>query len=725
VGSHTTRDCQLIPLMEFVSSSLVPETLCDSLNATQKSALIAAQQITDPMERWSVISKTVLTPSLPWDMHRVLYENNYKGCVVAPAWIPNVSESAQTNIGRMMSAKGFDRYEDFYSWSINSPEEFWDTCIKEIQVVFDVPYRSVFEDHPDHGVKSVEYIPGSRLNIAASCFSRRGMDEPALVYASETDATIHTMTFGDLEALTNRVANSLVSPVGQGGLGLSHGNAVGICMAMSPEAVAIYLGIVKAGLAVVSIADSFSAREIEMRMRLAGAKAIFTQDVVYRRDKVLPIFERVSQANELTAASGAPPPYSIILPGNDANIHSSVTAIMKAGLDHSWQDFLGSSSTSFDFVMCGPHDICNILFSSGTTGEPKAIPWTHATPIKCAVDGFLHQDIRVGDVVAWPTNLGWMMGPWLLFQMINGATIALFGGVTSTHPFCKFVERANVSMLGVVPSLVKAWEAADATAGCDWSCVKKFSSSGEASDPMSMLWLMSRANYQPIIEYCGGTEVAGSYMSSTMVQPNAPSMFSTPVLGSNFMVMDDQGNETHQGEIALLPPAVGLSTRLLNRDHHDCYYADMPTRADGRVLRRHGDELQVVVWGQEPNLHRYFRALGRCDDTMNIGGIKVSSVEIERVCNEVEGVSESAAIGVSPPAGGPSSLILFVIVKEGSEETAASLKPKLQAAIKTQLNPLFHIGAVLLKDKLPRTASNKVMRRILRDEYVVDTFGSK
>lgn len=147
----------------------------------------------------------------------------------------------------------------------------------------------------------------------------------------------------------------------------------------------------------------------------------------------------------------------------------------------------------------------------------------------------------MGDVVAWPTNLGWMMGPWLLFQLINGCTLALFGGVTSTAAFCQFVEVAQVSMLGVVPSLVKAWQAGNCTQGSNWSCVRKFSSSGEASDPRAMLWLSSRAHYKPIIEYCGGTEVAGSYLSSTMVQPNAPSLFSTPVLGSNFLIMNDEG----------------------------------------------------------------------------------------------------------------------------------------------------------------------------------------
>ena len=109
---------------------------------------------------------------------------------------------------------------------------------------------------------------------------------------------------------------------------------------------------------------------------------------------------------------------------------------------------------------------------------------------------------------------------------------------------------------------------------------------------------------------------------------------------------------------------------------------------------------------------------------MNIGGIKVASVEIERVCNEMEGVGETAAIGVSPPTGGPSSLILFVILKSETKEDVTSVKAKLQVAIKNQLNPLFHIGTVILADKLPRTASNKIMRRVLRDQYLQDTFGN-
>jgi len=541
------------------------------------------------------------------------------------------------------------------------------------------------------------------------------------------DSTVKTVTFAQLDALSNQVADSLRRPVASGGLGLEVGDAAGICMPMSCEAVAIYLGIVKAGCAVVSIADSFSAKEIETRMRLSHAKALFTQDVVYRAAKYLPLFERVLHFGDFA--------HCVILPGRGNELHSSIHSHMRDHLDISWADFMKGASTTFETVSCPSDHICNILFSSGTTGEPKAIPWTHSTPIKCAVDGFLHQDIKSGEVVAWPTNLGWMMGPWLLFQMINGATIALFGGVTSTDLFCKFVEDAKVAMLGVVPSLVKSWWTLNATEKCDWSCVTRFSSSGEASDPTASLWLMSRAHYHPVIEYCGGTEVAGSYLSSTMVQPNAPSMFSTPVLGNNFTIIDDAGVSVDQGEIALIPPALGLSTRLLNRDHNEAYFEGMPAGPNGEVLRKHGDEIQRVHWvgGNAYNLPKrdhsaeqpagdsaYYRALGRCDDTMNLGGIKVSSVEIERVCNEVPGVLETAAIGVSPPGGGPSRLIIFAIVHADvqAELTADKLKPLLQQSVKTLLNPLFHVGEVILADKLPRTASNKVMRRVIRDDYL-------
>ncbi len=111
-----------------------------------------------------------------------------------------------------------------------------------------------------------------------------------------------------------------------------------------------------------------------------------------------------------------------------------------------------------------------VTHSRFEAGQPKAIPWTHTTPIRSAANAFFHQDVREGDTVAWPTNLGWMMGPWLVFAaLLNGATIALFQGSPLGRDFGVFVQSAGVSMLGLVPSIAKAWRASDCMKVCRMS----------------------------------------------------------------------------------------------------------------------------------------------------------------------------------------------------------------------------------------------------------------
>ncbi len=128
------------------------------------------------------------------------------------------------------------------------------------------------------------------------------------------------------------------------------------------------------------------------------------------------------------------------------------------------------------------------------------------------------------------------------------------------------------------------------------------------------------------------------------------------------------------------------------------------------MLRRHGDQMQRLANG-------YFRAQGRADDCMNLGGIKVSSLQIEEVVDGVRGVRETAAVAVSPPGGGPSMLVVYVVSTGETEFSAADLRSKMQQAIRAKLNPLFKVHDVVITEALPRTASNKVMRRTLRAEY--------
>jgi acetyl-CoA synthetase len=377
--------------------------------------------------------------------------------------------------------------------------------------------------------------------------------------------------------------------------------------------------------------------------------------------------------------------------------------------DARWDDVLGPDELLAPHV-AEPDEVVNVLFSSGTTGTPKAIPWTHLTPIKCAMDGRFHQDIHAGEVVAWPTNIGWMMGPWLIFAtLINRATMALHEGAPTTPSFARFVEQARVGMLGVVPSLVRAWRSSGALADADWGGVRVFSSTGEASSREDYLWLMSRAGYRaPVIEYCGGTEIGGGYITGTVVQPATPATFTTPALGLDFVILDESGRPSPEGELFLVPPSIGLSQTLLNADHEAIYHSGCPTGPDGQALRRHGDQVEALPGGG-------WRAAGRADDAMNLGGIKVGTKEIEAVVDAHPEVYESAAVGVALRGEGAEVLVVFAVPRGDVEQQA--LLVELRSAISQELNPLFRLHDLVLLEALPRTASNKIVRRELRRRY--------
>ena len=644
-----------------------------------------------PASAWRTITEQLLKPSHPLEVHKLLFESVFTGWDTAqgppPAWIPTDQFVQTTNIAALMNELVIDSYEQLLRWSIEHRDRFWEMMLRKLDIRMRRAPHAILDLSADDGVESPRWLVGARFNMADNCFLASA-DATAILYQPE-GGELSTMTCLELEALTNRVANGIVAA------GLRPKEAVAICMPMSAESVAIYLGLVRAGCVVVSIADSFAADEIAKRIRIAGAKAIFTQDRILRGGKQLPMYAKVAKADG---------PRAVVLPATGS------VAVDLRDQDVTWQAFL-SDDDAFETVVCAPDDDTNILFSSGTTGDPKAIPWTQLTPIKCAADGYLHHNIQSGDVVAWPTNLGWMMGPWLIYaSLINRAAMAIYYGSPTGGEFGRFVQDAKVTMLGVVPSLVRVWRDTRCMKGLDWSAIKGFSSTGECSETDDMLYLMALAGYRPIIEYCGGTEIGGGYITGTMVQPSSPATFSTPALGLDLVILDEDGHEADQGELFIVPPSIGLSQKLLNRDHQEVYFEGTPRGPSGQTLRRHGDHMERLGGG-------YLRAHGRVDDTMNLSGIKVSSAEIERVVNTVEGVSETAAIAVPPPGGGPSRLVIYAVLSPPAAPTPDQLKASMRSAIHQHLNPLFKVHDVVPVDTLPRTASNKVMRRELRAAY--------
>ena len=643
--------------------------------------------VDDCLNLWKQLCQHVLDHTIAFEIHQSLHERvflNWSSSLgPKPAWSPTKEQIQESNLGTLIAQKNFNSLEQFYQWTIDQPSAFIELMLDRLEIIFDKKPQHIITNAQD--IEAAQFLPHAQINIVNSCFS--APKEFIAIKTQNSDGSITEITYGDLYDRVGQVVNGLKSR------GVQPGDRVGLALPVSANAVAAYLGIIAAGCSAVTVAESFSKDEMEVRFDLTQPVCVLTQDTIQRQGKEIPLYEKVALATNQTC---------IVL------FSSLNDKLLLRNTDSDWDDFL-SPVAPFTIESCQAQDEITVLFSSGTTGNPKAIPLDHSAPLKSANDGHLHHDLKPADVVCWPTSLGWMMGPWLVFtSLINKSTIALNNDAPTTREFGVFVQHAAVTMLGLVPSIVSAWRSSDCMRGLDWQHIRAFSSTGECSNQEDMLFLMSLANYKPIIEYCGGTETAGAYISGSLIQANAPGTFSTPAMGSSWCILDDNGVESTTGEVFFQAPALGLSNILINGNHHHAYFKDCPAGKNGNLLRRHGDQLEHITGS-------YYRAHGRMDDSMNLGGIKVSSVQVEELLQNLESVIESAAIEVPPPGGGPGKLVIYAVLSKSSD--CLSLKKSMQKILRQQLNPLFKIHDVIAIDRLPRTASNKVMRRQLRHLY--------
>lgn len=670
---------------------------------------------------WAAVAAAgVLRPEHPHALHQLVYYSAYAGWDRAargppPYWFPSPTDCKQTNLGRLMEANGpkllgssyrdpISSFNHFYRFSVENQEVYWSMVLKQLAVKFKQEPMSILSTS-DRSKKGGTWLQGAVLNIAECCLLpclslKRTDDSTAIIWRDEglDDYPVNRMSLKELRSQVITVAHALDAI-------FEKGDPIAIDMPMTCNAVIIYLAIILGGFVVVSIADSFAPQEIGSRMGVSKAKAIFTQDFIVRGGKKVPLYSRVIQGTSSKV---------VVIPA----IGDSLGIMLRDG-DMSWKDFLSHAagrSSSYSPVYQSVDALTNILFSSGTTGEPKAIPWTQLSPIRCASDTWAHLDVRPCDIGCWPTNLGWVMGPIIIYScFLTGATLALYHGSPLGRDFCKFVQDAGVTVLGSVPSLVKSWKAGNCAEGLDWTKIRVLGTTGEASDIDDNLWLTSRASYKPIVECCGGTELASSYIQGSLLRPQAFGAFSGASMSTGFVILDEQGTPYPDdipcsGEVGLFPLYFGATDRLLNADHDKVYFDGMPIYK-GRQLRRHGDIIQRTVGG-------YYIVQGRADDTMNLGGIKTSSVEIERVCNRAdECLLETAAVSIKPSGGGPEHLAILAVLKDRSAQYDVNLlKRKFQTAIQKNLNPLFKVSYVKVVAEFPRTASNKLLRRVLRDQ---------
>lgn len=659
----------------------------------------------DKIQAWQ--EATTKLYGVPFERHVEVYRE-IMGLSEGPVWFPTDESARKTRLCKFLQNLGWvgeiptveelrAAYVRLGQWSLTNRADFWEKVIRELGIRWEEPYHRVLDATQP---RQPRWFIGGRLNVADNLL--RPIETLALLEQNEL-GQVRQWSYRELREEVLGVARALKA------LGIQSGDAVALCMPLRAEAVLVFLAILYVGAVFVGIPDSLAASEVRVRLKIARPKAFFTQDVIFREGKKIPLYERFS---------GIDLPKTVIVAGGS---HLQVRLRNNA---ITWQNFVSEGGKGLDLppVYKEVMDPIGILFSSGTTAEPKAIVWHGHTALKCGMDGRFYQDIQAGMRVTWPTNMGWMMGPWLIFAtLLNEGTVSLYDGAPTGRGFCEFIANQKVQVVGVIPSLVRRWIEGRTWENLDWRHIHCFSSTGEASEPYAMWQLMAAAGYRPIIEYCGGTEIGGGYITSTLLHPNAPSVFSTASLGWDFVLIEE-GEPAQEGELFLVPPSVGMSSILLNASHDKVYYEGVPrVRSDwmgawglsmgqqsASLLRRHGDVMRKLAYG--------WRAGGRADDTMNLGGIKVSSAEIERVILQMEGVEDAAAVGIAPAQGGPEKLIIFLVPQEDYVLSPEKWHQNVQEAIREKLNPLFHVARVELREALPRTASNKILRRLLRQQ---------
>ncbi|MGE3713378.1 MAG: AMP-binding protein [Alphaproteobacteria bacterium] len=624
-------------------------------------------------------------------------------------WRPTEERIKKTNAYALMQEKGLTRWDELYEYSILQGRQFWVDVVKRLGV----PFKNGYAPTPDNIVdlSNVEYplwMPGAQLNIVDLCFIAP-QESTALIYRREGADHSEHFTYEDLDRLSNRVASSLAA------MGYKSGDRIAIDMPMNVEAVAAYLGILKLGGVVVCLADSFKEPDIEIRMDVANpVKAIFTQDFtgIIKR---YPLYACVVNAKNMPAA---------IVVTDSEEPRASIR-----GQDIYWPDFMKMGSDYFTSATKQADDAICILFSSSTSnpkekdGEkpkpPKAIPWKAHTAIKSAMDAHFHHDMQPGKVLCWPTNLGWMMGSFAIFAALgNKGTLAIFDASPLTTEFAKFVESSKVDVLGLVPGISESWQKTGYLKGANWNCVDCFSSTGSPSNAQNYHFLMSQVEgFAPVIEYMGGTEIGGGYLSSSVLHPASPSCFTTATLGTDIFVAPEANEDMGKGEVFIVMrngpgecPPMGLSTELMNFNHHDKYFSRGLRSSEGYLLREHGD---VIVTREDG----FIMSNGRADDGINLNGIKTSSLDIENYIKsaQIEGLKEVAAIAVRPPKGGEDWLVIFATAQP--EITSMSLRKHMRDAIKRYNPQLAKIHDVVLIEKMPLTATGKLRRRWLQDTY--------
>ncbi len=636
------------------------------------------------------------------------------------AWQPTPDIIERARVTQFIKQCGARDFADMHRRSIADVAWFTEQTLRFLDVECDPPYTNILD--VSQGKAWARWCVGGGLNISARCvdyhLGTKVADQAAVIWEGEEG--------GQEELSYSELHTQVVSfAAGLRHLGITRGDRIGIHLPMMPETIIALLAVGRIGAIAVPVFSGYGAAAIAARLQDTEAKALITCDGFPRRGKIV---EAKSVAQQ--AARECPTIRHVIIARRTArpiahgtNYTLLWTQVIEEGERILHAEDEAKSKNSFDETTAlsrieptAAEDPLMILYTSGTTGKPKGIVHSHCGfPIKAAQDMAFGCDVKEGTRICWVTDIGWMMGAWLIYgACVLGATIVLYDGAPD-YPkpdrMWDFCAKHKVEVFGVSPSLIRALAACgdELPKGHDLSNLKMFASTGEAWDEASWWWLFEKVGGQrlPIINYSGGTEISGGILMGSPVLTQKPCSFPAACPGISADTVDEAGNAVSEivGELVIREPWIGMARG---------FWKD-PARYLETYWQRFPDTWVHGDWAErDADGHWYIR--GRSDDTLKIAGKRVGPAEVESILNEHKDVVEAAVIGVPDERKG-TKMIAFCVLKvesAGDENLSAVLREAVGESLGKPLRPdsVHFVGA------LPKTRNAKTMRRVIRAAYL-------
>lgn len=617
-----------------------------------------------------------------------------------PLWRPAQERMEQTQLARFMALVrrrtgiAARDYAQLWQWSVDHPAAFWPLVWEFTGVLASSPWQAVLED--PSAMPGVRWFVGVRLNFAQNLL-RRCDDRPALVFWGE-DGERFEVTYQTLNTQVAQLAAQLHA------WGIEPGDRIGAVMPNRPEAVIAMLAAARLGAVWSCCSPDFGTAGILDRLGQIQPRVLLACDGYRFKGQQIGVMGKLREvARALTSVK-----HVVLVPW-------LAEAPDLDGLPEplTWQAALNpAAGAAPPFAQLAFDHPLYILFSSGTTGQPKCIVHgAGGTLLQHLKELVLHTDLTAKDKLFFVTTTGWMMWNWLLSGLATGATLVLFDG-NPFHPspaaLWDIIEQEGVTVFGTSAKYLAALAKAGVKphASHDLKRLRAILSTGSplAPEQFDYVYRAIKPELQ-LSSISGGTDIVSCFALGCPILPVYRGQLQCRGLGMAVSVFDETGKalDGAPGELVCTKPfpsmPVGFWGDPSGARYHAAYFARFPN------VWHHGDWCELTPQGGLI-IH------GRSDAVLNPGGVRIGTAEIYRQVEKIDAVLECVAVGQDWE--GDQRVLLYVVLREG-----LSLGDDLQARIRQMLKDNAtprHVPAVIVQvSDIPRTRSGKISELAVRD----------